>query len=484
MNSEWIVGSSGPQTTSRLPLLDTAGTRSLEANTARDRPAGYLMQAAGLALARLALAVTPHAKSYWVACGRGNNGGDGLEAAFHLHRWGKSVYISMPPGNRSLPTDAAQALARVRQAGMDVFDHAPDHWEVCIDALLGIGLTSAPASTYAEWIAHMNTGTGTIISADLPSGLLGDTGIAPGACVRASHTLSMLCLKPGLMTAQGRDMSGHIWLNTLGADSPTSAYAWLTPAPSLSHRKHASHKGSYGDVAIVGGSAGMEGAAVLAAWAALQSGSGRVFLALLSPRQANPGIELPADLMQRHPETLHPEQLTMVIGCGGGLEMTNSLPRWLCDAARLVVDADALNAVAASTRLQALLRARPQDTTVITPHPLEAARLLGCSVADIQADRIASAQHLAAKFQCTVILKGSGSVIAAPQTTPHINPTGNGKLAIAGTGDVLAGMTGAALAHHHSAWAAACKACYRHGALADAWPQDQSLTASKLLSCI
>ncbi len=279
-------------------------------------------------------------------------------------------------------------------------------------------------------------------------------------------------------------MSGHIWLNTLGADPPASAYAWLNPAPSLSHRTHASHKGSYGDVAIVGGSAGMEGAAILAARAALQSGAGRVFLALLSPDQTHPGIELPADLMQRHPETLHPEQLTMVIGCGGGLEITNSLPRWFCDAAQLVVDADALNAMAASTRLQTLLRARPQDTTVITPHPLEAARLLGCSVADIQADRIASAQRLAANFQCVVILKGSGSVITAPQKTPHINPTGNGKLAIAGTGDVLAGMTGAALAHHHSAWAAAREACYRHGALADAWPQDQSLTASKLLSGI
>jgi hydroxyethylthiazole kinase-like uncharacterized protein yjeF len=484
MNSEWIIGSYGPRISSRLPLLDIAGSRSLETDAAEGRPAGYLMQSAGLALAQLALAVAPYPKSFWVACGRGNNGGDGLEAALHLHQWGKSVHISMPPGNKPLPTDAAQALARVQQAGMDVFDHAPDHWEVCIDALLGIGLTSAPGSSYADWIARMNAGAGTIISADLPSGLLADTGSAPGACVRASHTLSMLSLKPGLLTAQGRDMSGDIWLNTLGAEAPASAYAWLNPAPSQSHRAHASHKGSYGDVAIVGGSAGMEGAAVLAARAALQSGAGRVFLALLSPGQAHPGIELPADLMQRHPETLHPEQLTMVIGCGGGFEMTNSLPRWFFEAKQLVVDADALNAMAASTRLQTLLRARPQDTTVITPHPLEAARLLGCSVAEVQADRIASAQHLAAKFQCAIILKGSGSVIAAPQKTPHINPTGNGKLAIAGTGDVLAGMTGAALAHHHSAWVAACEACYCHGALADAWPQDQSLTASKLLSCI
>jgi hydroxyethylthiazole kinase-like uncharacterized protein yjeF len=154
------------------------------------------------------------------------------------------------------------------------------------------------------------------------------------------------------------------------------------------------------------------------------------------------------------------------------------------ESKHLVLDADALNAIAASADHQKLLQGRAGDTTVITPHPLEAARLLGCSVGEMQADRLRSAQLLANQFKCTVILKGSGSIIAAPDRVPHINPTGNGKLAIAGTGDVLAGMTGAALARHASAWKAACEACYHHGALADQWMKPTSLTASGLLESI
>jgi NAD(P)H-hydrate repair Nnr-like enzyme with NAD(P)H-hydrate dehydratase domain len=120
----------------------------------------------------------------------------------------------------------------------------------------------------------------------------------------------------------------------------------------------------------------------------------------------------------------------------------------------------------------------------MTPHPLEAARLLQCSVAEVQAGRLGAAQRLAEVFHCTVILKGSGSIIAAPERTPQINPTGNGKLAIAGTGDVLAGMTGAALALSASAWDAAREACYRHGALADQWSASKVLTANGLLEHI
>lgn len=150
----------------------------------------------------------------------------------------------------------------------------------------------------------------------------------------------------------------------------------------------------------------------------------------------------------------------------------------------MVLDADALNAIAASTKLQNLLQRRSPDSTVATPHPLEAARLLDCSVGEVQADRMQASQRLAKHLNCTVILKGSGSIIAAPNQTPHINPTGNGKLAIAGTGDVLAGMTGAALARSASAWEAAREACYRHGALADQWPESQSLTANGLLKKI
>nr|WP_315464639.1 NAD(P)H-hydrate dehydratase [uncultured Rhodoferax sp.] len=484
MNYEWILSTAGPKTFGRLPILDTIASRTLEKNAALNHPPGFLMQQAGLALAKLALAVSPHAQVFWVACGRGNNGGDGLEAAIHLHQWGKKVHVSMPTGDKPLPADAGQALARAHQAGVHIHDHAPYRWDACIDALLGIGLSNAPTGAYADWIGRINARLCDVISADIPSGLSADTGEAPGVCVTATHTLSMLSLKTGLLTLQGRDVCGNVWLNTLGIDALTEPTAWLNPLPTIQQRRHASHKGSFGDIAIAGGTLGMQGAAVLAARAALQTGAGRVYLALLPSAQGNTSVPIPADLMQRHTDALQPQQLTLVVGCGGGAEIAHALPHWLMESKHLVLDADALNAIAASTDLQTLLQRRAPDTTVITPHPLEAARLLRSSVGEVQADRLRAAQRLAEQFKCTVILKGSGSIIAAPDRTPHINPTGNGKLAIAGTGDVLAGMTGAALARHASAWKAACEACYRHGALADQWAKPMSLTASGLLESI
>lgn len=484
MNSEWIFSTKGPETIARLPILDTLALRILEKNAIGSHPPGYLMQQAGLALAKLSLAVAPHAHAFWIVCGRGNNGGDGLEAAIHLHHWGKKIHVSMPLGEKPLPADAELALARARQAGLVIHSDPPDHWNACIDALLGIGMSNAPTGNYANWIDRINSRSCEVISADIPSGLMADTGDAPGAYVAATHTLTMMSLKPGLLTYQGRDACGHVWLNTLGVNSSLEPSAWLNPLPAIHQRSHLSHKGSFGDVAIAGGTLGMQGAAILAARAALQSGAGRVYLALLPTAQGHISSDVSADIMQRHTDALRPQQMTLVAGCGGGEEIAHTLPRWLTESKHLVLDADALNAIATSEDLQVLLQDRAPDTTVITPHPLEAARLLRCSVVDVQSDRMHAALRLAEQFRCTVILKGSGSIIAAPDRTPHINPTGNGRLAIAGTGDVLAGLTGAALARHASAWRAACEACYRHGALANQWANPTSLTASGLLGFI
>jgi hydroxyethylthiazole kinase-like uncharacterized protein yjeF len=172
----------------------------------------------------------------------------------------------------------------------------------------------------------------------------------------------------------------------------------------------------------------------------------------------------------------------VVCGCGGGDAVAAVLPRILSRAPALVLDADGLNAVAGDTSLQTLLRARAARgwRTVLSPHPLEAARLLGSSTAAVQADRLDAASRLAAQFQCVVVLKGSGTVTAAPDAIPVINPSGNARLATAGTGDVLAGMLGAALAAGLPAFDAACKAVFRHGRLADDWPAGQTLTASRL----
>jgi hydroxyethylthiazole kinase-like uncharacterized protein yjeF len=174
--------------------------------------------------------------------------------------------------------------------------------------------------------------------------------------------------------------------------------------------------------------------------------------------------------------------MTVVCGCGGGDAVHAVLAKILSTAMQLVIDADAINAIANDTSLQALLRARSQRgaTSVLTPHPLEAARLLACSAADVQHDRLVAAGQLAQHFACTVVLKGSGTVIAAPKQTPVVNPTGNPRLATAGTGDVLAGLIGARLAAGRDAFDAAWQAVYQHGLAADEWPGDQPLTAGAL----
>jgi hydroxyethylthiazole kinase-like uncharacterized protein yjeF len=262
-----------------------------------------------------------------------------------------------------------------------------------------------------------------------------------------------------------------------GAEAPA---ATLCPAPAPAARLHASHKGSYGDVAVIGGAPGMAGAALLAARAALHHGAGRVFVGLLDA--AAPALD-PAqpDLMLRAWGDLELAQMTVACGCGGGDAVRAALPRVL-GARALVLDADALNAIAADPQLQAMLRSRCRRgaATVLTPHPLEAARLLQQDTASVQADRLSGARSLAQRFGCVVVLKGSGSVIAAPSGAMRINPTGNARLAIAGTGDVLAGMVAAQLARGTDAWEAASAAAYLHGWAADRWPADRPLTASRL----
>jgi hydroxyethylthiazole kinase-like uncharacterized protein yjeF len=248
-------------------------------------------------------------------------------------------------------------------------------------------------------------------------------------------------------------------------------------------KSHASHKGSHGDLAVIGGEAddagmGMTGAAVLAASAALHAGAGRVLLSTLSGQMMDTA---PPDLMQRHWQSLELEHLQVVCGCGGGSAVKAALPDVLRRSKQLVLDADGLNAVSQDPRLQGLLRQRAQShTTVITPHPLEAARLLNSSTGEVQNDRLKAAQNLVNLFECTVVLKGSGTVIAAPGQIPRINTTGNGRLAMGGTGDVLAGLIGTRMAQGSSAFEAACMAVAQHGQAADDWPQGASTSYSRV----
>jgi hydroxyethylthiazole kinase-like uncharacterized protein yjeF len=503
-------------------LHGACGTRSLEHAAQAGLPAHTLMARAGLSVARLARALAPHARCVWVACGPGNNGGDGLVAAMHLHRWflntGTQVVVTHTLGAgvdaKQLPPDAAQALSEAQAAGVRLQSEPPAPFDLAIDALLGIGVTRPIEGILATWLMKLRSTEATVLCVDLPSGLLADTGAlmnidgaaaAPSESCRPGprHTLSLLSLKPGLFTHQGRDAAGRVWLDDLGVTlaHPVPGTATLhgqaPPDQARTRRAHASHKGSFGDVVVVGGQglavhgAGMTGAAVLAARAAIHAGAGRVFVGLLEAGSSHetawdPGC--PELMFRRAADLIDAPWLptaSVVCGCGGGSEVATVLPRLLSTARTLVLDADALNTVAADEALQKQLANRHSRgwLTVLTPHPLEAARLLGCSTAQVMADRLWAAQQIAERFQAVCVLKGSGTVVTQPGATPCINPTGNAALSTAGTGDVLAGMIGAALAGPRASPANAlervCSAVFQHGWLADHW-DDTSLVADAL----
>ncbi|MBN8486483.1 MAG: NAD(P)H-hydrate dehydratase [Burkholderiales bacterium] len=461
------------------PLHGQAASRCLEAQACAEAGPFTLMRRAGTDAARLWLARWPHARRVWLACGPGNNGGDGLVMARRLHLHGLQVLVTLV-GTGPGPADALQALDEARAAGVP-FGPPPEAGMLdgAVDALLGLGQNRAPDGTMAALVTTLNTIRCPVLALDVPTGLNADSGQPLGdAVVRAAATLSMLTLKPGLFTGSGRDLAGEIWWTPLGVDlataAPTARLLGSADAQVLPARPHAGHKGLYGDLWVLGGAAGMQGAALLAARAALAAGAGRVYLACLA---GDLGRCAPSALMSRSPQDLQaPERLstaTVIAGCGGGTVIASELPAPIRHAARLVLDADALNAVAGEPSLTAALemRGRAGRPTVLTPHPLEAARLLGVTAKAVQADRLAAAGQLAGRFGAVVVLKGSGSVIAAPGEAPWINATGNARLSSAGTGDVLAGWLAGRWSslggHPHAPMLAAREAVWRHGLAAD-----------------
>ena len=512
-------------------LLSSTQIRALEQTLAEQWPPHTLMQRAGKATAQLALAIAPHARQVWIACGAGNNGGDGLEAAIHLQAAGKQVHVSLLASQHT-PPDAEQALARAQAAGITCRTDAPDQFDLAIDAIWGIGLrTHADANTALQplaqaWLQLLYHTDRDVLCIDTPSGLSADTGtlapavnaLAPQAARGKRHTLTMLGLKPGLFTHHGRDWAGEVWLAPLQHDSHAINFDYLARTQSapaanslqntaaaqlITHaqqqvRPHNTHKGQFGDVGVIGGEAasahgqGMEGAAILAAHAALHSGAGRVMLHLLgSDNTARPGNVAP-DIMLRSLAAMRDIRGTLVCGCGGGQLIHAALAHILASPGPLVLDADALNAIAADAALRGQLtgRAAHGAITVLTPHPLELARLLGTSTVSIQADRIAAARQAAQLLQSIVVLKGSGTVIAAPNGRYAINHSGNARLSIGGTGDVLAGCLGAQLAalpadaDLDAAWQPVCNGVWLHGHNADQWPAGRTLTASRLAQAL
>lgn len=463
-----------------VALLRVADLRTAEARAAAALPPHTLMARAGAAAARwLSERAAGDDRPVWFAVGPGNNGGDALVAAAHLQQLGVATQAWMPVPVK--PDDAQWALGLARAAGVPLSGTPPaslDDYAWIVDGLFGIGLGRALDGAFAEQAtriaAHARSG-GHVLALDVPSGLDSDTGRIVGAGVAATHTLTFIGAKPGLYTGEGRDLAGEIDVASLDV-APPAAPAIVLNAPArfaaaLPARAFASHKGTFGSLAVLGGDTGMCGAPILAARAALFAGAGKVHVGFLGA--GAPPYDPPFPELMLHPaDGLDLDAMTAIAaGCGlGTREAAATLLRdVLAHDAATLLDADALNLVATHADLAAAVATHGAsgNPCVLTPHPLEAARLLGRDTATVQRDRVAAAQALAARHAAIVVLKGSGTVIAAPDGRVTINPTGNAALATGGTGDVLGGLIGALLAQRVAPYEAALAGVYLHGLAAD-----------------
>ncbi len=462
-----------------LPIYTTADIRSIEtaARPAAGSSEPQLMARAGLAAAEYARSLVPQdGKEVLVLAGPGNNGGDAFEAAVHLRQWFFRVSLVCPADPAKLPPDAAAALARWRAVGGEVLPAIPAdvRWALAIDGLFGIGLTRAPQAPYAELIAQLNALDCTVLALDIPSGLESDTGRAPGIAVRATHTLTFIAHKPGLLTLDGPDHCGQVRVADLGlpVQRLLAPGGWIADpqlfARALAPRPRNFHKGMAGSVGVLGGAEGMCGAALLAARAAARLGAGRVYVGLLDTHAPRYDALAP-ELMLRAPNALLGLDLTaLLIGPGlGDSELAETLLiAGLSEDIPVVLDADALNLIAANPDLVRACAERGADT-LVTPHPAEAARLLGCDTAAVQDDRLAAARRLRDRLGAHVALKGNGSVLAARDGHWFVNASGNPGLSSAGSGDVLAGMLGALLGQGLSGESALVLGTHLHGCAAD-----------------
>ena len=467
------------------PLYTVDELRALEQAAQSGLPPGELMQRAGAAAATLVAARLPEAGGRVVViCGPGNNGGDGYVCALELARHGAEVQCVAL--GAAATEDARAAFSRWAAAGGVTLTEPPadGRFAAVIDAMFGIGMARPLAGPYlaaAEWINRQGS---PVLAIDVPSGLDADKGCWVGNVdgVRATATVTFIGAKPGLFTGEGVDAAGTVDIEPIGV-APGSCSGMLVAPADFAElrlpRRRNSHKGSYGSVAIVGGNVGMVGAPLLAARAALRLGAGRVYVDCIGAPEMRLD-PLQPELMFRPLAGL--EGLTScVVGCGLGDDATarSAFASTLGSRCPVVIDADALNLLAADDVLARAFRARSAPT-VLTPHPLEAARLLRTEAPAVQADRVGHARELARRFNAIVVLKGAGTVIAGADGRYAINPTGSAALASAGTGDVLAGMIGALLGQCDDPRQAVHGAVWLHGAAADEFGADIGLVATDI----
>ena len=442
-------------------------------------PGMTLMEKAGQSTFAAARADYPSTRKYLVLCGGGNNGGDGYIVARLALEAGLQVTVCALKEPAQLTGDALTAADRWQKAGGVVRAWPPDEsfdFDLVFDAMLGTGLDREPAGDYGDAVEFINRSGKPVIAVDIPSGLNADTGVAMGRAVRANRTVTFIGEKRGMYTADGPDHVGVVSYADL--DTPLSVresqpdHGVLIQENLIGHllppRRRNSHKGSFGWVLAVGGNEGMSGAVRLTGEAALRSGAGKVTVATRSSHAALVNMSCP-ELMVRAVET--PALLNglldeiSVIVTGTGLGQTDWSGRMLSaclDSSRpLIIDADGLNLLASEFSGVKL------PPAVLTPHPAEAGRLLGCSARDIQSDRVGTARELAKHCQAIVVLKGCGTVIADPSGKYAICPFGNPGMATAGSGDVLAGIIGAMVSQGLALWDAALCGVLAHALAGD-----------------
>jgi NAD(P)H-hydrate epimerase len=455
-----------------MSLHSAEQVRALDAQLiAAGTPGFELMQRAAHAAWRALRRRWPEAGEITVLAGRGNNAGDGYLIAALAQRAGWRVRVLAVGDPAALSGYAAQACAEARRAAVEILP-----WSECaplagvvVDALLGTGLSGAVREPYAQAIRMLNQSALPVLAVDIPSGLHADTGARLGVAVRADLTMTFIALKLGLLTGVGPKLCGELQFDDLQgdaqllADAPCEALR-LDPAnlPRLAARSALAHKGQFGHLLVVGGDLGMGGAALLCADSALRAGAGMVSLATRAEHVAaalvrRPEIMCAAVASANQLLALIERADVCVVGPGLGQgAWSRSLLSGVCafDAPQ-VWDADALNLLAAE-------RVTSPRQGVLTPHPGEAARLLGVDTAEVQADRPAAARALAQRFGLVVVLKGAGSLIAAPDGRLALCDRGHPAMAGAGLGDVLAGLVGALLAQGMTAYDAACLAVWLH----------------------
>jgi len=417
-----------------------------------------------------------------VLTGPGNNGGDGYVIARLAKQAELPLALISATDPQRLKGDAARARDDWLAAGgqiQSLQDGFPPDTGMIVDALLGTGLSRAPEGVIAELIDRANAHPAPVFAVDCPSGLEGDSGMAPGTVIRASHTSTFIGHKRGLFTGHARAVTGRVHFERLSV--PDGVYQGMTPdafliarrevAEGLPKRQPTAHKGHHGHVLVLGGDHGMGGAAILAAEAAQRGGAGRVSL-FTRPEHLGPALARAPGLLVADANNRSALRAALVaadvIVVGPGLGQA----RWgrrlwraaLESGKPLILDADALNLLAKN---QPSLTTSAVRDWVLTPHPGEAGRLLGRQVAQLEGDRFAALDALVDQYHATVVLKGAGTLVASPGQPRRLCDAGNPGMAVAGMGDVLAGLLAALRAQGMPAIEAATAAVWLHASAGD-----------------